>query len=627
LFVQRIWRALIDRIRRTEPTLPQLASSDWLIVVLYVLGVVCMGVGMRSSIKTSRDYFQAGRSLPAWVCALAFIGASAGAQEVIGMGAAGAGFGFRAALYFFLGNVPALLFVALFVMPLYYGSGAITLPGYLGMRFDAKTRVLSAGLFVAMALASAGIALFMVARIFQALRIFDSLFFAYGWPREGIFLICILMAAVPVLVYVMIAGLRGTIVGQVLQFLLLIAGLLPVVWAGLKNVGGWSGLQASLIPLMPEPITSIGPAGVAAIALVLGFVLGLARWTTDFRVLQMAMAAKNADAARRIPIIAAAARLAIPFLLVLSGAIAISLPTPQTKTIVRNQNGEIYHEINIVPKAISEGHGLVPALIDPATNNARVDNAGHALLDYGMATPNLLTHFAASGLLGLSIAALLGILMSGVSSNVMAVSTVFACDLYQPLLKKLPSDENLLRAARLAAAVGLLLSVGAAFAIAAFSGKSSATVISAWLVALLLVFTLLQAPQMATFFVGVFTRRATGNGAFAGLLAGLIAAMLHYGLTLPANAQPGLQGGWLSVVHHYPGVLAQAGFTVAFSFAANLAVAWGVSRDTGGRPKAELKNLVYAPLTSKPSKTGQKRPETLAIIVMLITLVLALVFA
>jgi solute:Na+ symporter, SSS family len=199
--------------------------------------------------------------------------------------------------------------------------------------------------------------------------------------------------------------------------------------------------------------------------------------------------------------------------------------------------------------------------------------------------------------------------------------------LYQPLLQKLPSDANLLRAARWAAAVGLLLSVGAAFAIAAISGKSSATVISTWLVALLLVFTVLQAPQLATFVVGAFTRRATGNGAFAGLVAGFIVALLHYGLTLPVNAQPGLQGGWLTVAHRYSGVLVQAGFTVAFSFAANLGVAWGMNLGASSKPKAELKTLVYPLPKVKPSKTGQKRPETLAAIVMLITLVLALVFA
>ena len=541
------------------------------------------------------------------------------------MGAAGAAFGFRAALYFLLGNIPALLLVSLLMMPVYYGSGAITLPGYLGLRFDSKTRVFSGAMFVAMALASAAIALFMVARIFEALRIFDQLFFAYGWPRQGIFLVCILLAAVPVLIYVTIAGLRGTIVSHVVNFLLLVAGFLPVIWIGLKNVGGWSGLHASLAPPVPQSVSQIGPAGIAAVAIVLGFVLGAARWTTDVRVLQMAMAAKCADSARRIGVVAAGARLAIPFLLVLPGAIAVSMPTPQSKTTVRNENGAIYHEITIVPRAISEGRGLVPALIDPATNNARLDREGHARLDAAMATPNLIAHFAPTGLLGLVIAALLASLMSGVASGFVALSTVFACDLYQPLFDPGASDVNL-PAGRWAAAVGVVLSTGGAFAIAAISGKGSETFVSAWLVTLLMVFSVLQAPQAATFVLGIFVRRISGNGAFAGLIAGAVVALLHYGLTLPAEGHAGLRGGWLAVLHRYPGVLAQSGFTVAFSFVANLVVAFTVSLGPGGRSEADFKTLAYPPTKIKKAKAQWKRPEILAAIVMLITLVLALVF-
>ncbi len=602
--------------------MPELVSTDWLILLLFVLGMIGLGVSMRSSIKSSRDYFQAGRSLPTWVCALAFIGAGLGAPEVIGMGAAGAGFGFRTALYFLLGGVPAMLFVALFMIPLYYSSGAVTLPGYLGLRFDNKTRVLSAGLFIAMVLTSTGIALCVIARIFEALRIFDQLFFAYGWPREGIFLVCILLAAVPVLIYVLIAGLRATIMGQFVQFVLLVAGFLPPVWIGLKNIGGWSGVSSSLAALTPASTIGLGPAGIAAIALTLGFVFGAARWTTDFRVLQMAMAAKCADSARRIPVIAAAVRLAVPFIFVLAGAIAISLPTQQSKTIVRNENGAIYHEITIVPKAMSEGRGLVPALLDPATNNPRLDDAGHALLDYSMATPNVLAHFATTGLLGLAIAGLLASLMSSVASGMAAVSSVFACDLYQPLLRKKASDADLLRVARWTGAIGLLLSVGVAF-----GGKGSASAMSAWLVALVAVFALLQAPQLATCVLGAFTRRTSGHGAFAGLVAGVVIAILHYGLTLPAGAHPGLQGGWLAVVYRYPGIPAQLGVTVVFSFVANFAVAWVVSVAGGAGSNAELKNLVFSPSAAKKAKSKWKRPEILAVGVMLITLVFALLFA
>lgn len=586
-----------------------------------------IGVSMRSSIKSSRDYFQAGRALSTWLCAVAFMCSSLGALEVLGMGAAGASFGFRPALYFLLGGVPALLLSGLFVMPLYYGSGATSLPGYLGLRFDAKTRTLSAALFSVMSLASAGISLFMVARIFQAMRIFDRLFFAYGWPREGIFLVCILMAAVPVFVYVLVAGLRATIAGQVVQFALLVAGFLPVVYTGLKNIGGWSVLSASLATLAPPAMAHAGPATIALAALAAGLVFGTARWITDFRVLQMAMAAKDAASARTIPVFAAAFRLVIPFIFILPGAIAISLPTPQTKTVVRNENGAIYHEITIVPREISAGRGVVPAFIDPETNNPRLDAAGHTRLDYGMASPNLLGHFATSGLLGLVIAALLASLMSGLASSVSAVSTVFICDIYQPLFDKSASDSALLRAARWASAIGVLVSVAVAFVIAAFSGGRAETMIAAVLASLILVFSLFQAPQLATFVLGVFTRRTSGSGAFAGLIAGFVVALLHYGLTLPANAQPGLQGGWLAVIHRYPGIMAQSCFTLLFSSIANLAVAWLPSRRASSPAATGLESLVYPPAADMRAKNGWKRPETLAVGVLFVTLVLALAFA
>jgi SSS family solute:Na+ symporter len=579
---------------RPEMQLPELAANDWLIVMLYLLASIGIGVSMRSGVKSGKDYFHAGRSLSTWVCAIAFIGAGLGAPEVIGMGAAGAGFGFRAVSYFLLGGIPALLFVGLFILPAYYRSGAVTLPGYLGLRFDTKTRVLSAAMFVAMAIKCAGIALFMVARVLQGMHIFDRLFAAYGWSREGIFPVCVLLTAIPVLIYTTIGGLRGTIVSQVLQFLLLIVAFLPAVWAGMKNVGGWSGLNASLGSLVPQASANTDPLDIAATALLLGFVFGAARWTTDFRVLQMAMAAKSVESARKIPVVAAVVWLAIPFLFVLPGAIAIGVPKPESKTVVRNENGAIYHEITIVPKATSEGRGLVPALIDPQTNNPRLDAAGNKLYDYGMATPNVVTHFASTGLLGLVIAALLAGLMNSVATAVTAVSTVFTCDLYQPLLRPSPDagarDAKLLRTARWACAASVLLAVVAAFVVAALYGKGSSTMISTWLAALALVFAILQAPQMATFLLGIFTRRTNENGAFAGLIAGFVVALMHYSLTVPAGARPGLlQGGWLAVVYRYPGILAELFFTVVFGFAANVVIALIAGLVSSPRPDAALR--------------------------------------
>jgi len=612
--------------------LPELESTDWLVILLYALGSIGIGVSMRSTVKAGSDYFQAGRQMRTWVCAVAFMIASLGAPEVLGLGAAGAAFGFRATLFIALGSIPALLLVALFVLPLYYRSGADSLPGYLGLRFDGKTRKLSAVLFILMSLASAGIALFVVARILQALRIFDRIFFAYGWPREGEFLVCILLAAIPVFVYVVIAGLRGTIISQVVQFVLLVAGFLPVVLRGLSNIGGMSGV-AGIGASFTQNVAITGRSGTAFAALAFGFVLGASRWFTDFRILQVPLAARCSESARRLTVLAAGAWIALPFVSALVGAIAISIPTPQSKTVSRNENGAIYHEITIVPREISEGRGIVPAVIDPATNNPRVDSSGHTQLDYGMATPNMLMRFGTTGLLGLAIAGLLASLMSSVASAAIAMCTVFVNDLYGPKPHEPGNAALELRVARGTSAISIVLFVAAAFGIAHFNGSSHGTVISTWLAAALTVFAVLQGPQLATFVIGAFTKRAGGTAAFAGLVAGFLVAVLHLGLTLPGGGAAGLQGGWLGVVHRYDGVATQAFFTVVFSLVANLGVTLVASAISPAASASAA--LVYRSLPDKPrgkmprgsAENRQARPEVLALGVILITLVLALIFA
>jgi SSS family solute:Na+ symporter len=553
--------------------LPSLASTDRLIFLIYLFCTFAIGLSMRSSIKTSKVFFQPGLVLPIWVCPIAFIAAGLGSQEVIAMGAAGAKYGFPAALFFSLGAIPVLIFVGRFMMPLYYGSGARTMPEYLGLRFDRNTRLLSAALFLAATAAGAGISLFVTARLFQTLHIFDPLFFGYGLPREGIFSFCVLLFAAVVLIYVLLAGLGGTMVNQLLQFLLVVVGFLPMVWKGLNNIGGWNSLKFEPPALLPHA----GSAASAAIAFALGLVFAASRWPTDFRVLQTAMAAKNIESARRIPLIAAAARLFLPILLILPGAIAIGLPTPQSTTVVRNENGAIYHEITVVPREITSGRGVVPARLDPATQNPQLDNAGHPLLDYSMATPNLLTHFSAQGLLGLGLAALLATLMSGLAASVTAFSAVFTCDVYQTSVRKAAGDRHYLVVGRRAVAGGTLLSIGAAYAIEGIVGADSNRIAPDLVAALLVVASLLQAPQLATFLLGMFTRSTTGHGAFAGLAAGITAAVLHYALTLPADAHPGLHGGWITVLHRYPGFIAQSTVSAIFAFAANLIVALLVS--------------------------------------------------
>jgi len=609
--------------------LPNFSSTDWLILLLYLLSVLVVGILLRGKIKTGRDFFQAGRALPVWICALAFVAASLGCQEVIAMVAAGARFGFRATLLFSFGAIPALLFAGVYMMPLYYGSGARTVPEYLGLRFDRKTRVLNTCTFSIMTLGSAGVSLYLMARLIESLKIFDPLFYVNGWPHEGIFTFCVLLPAGVVLVYVLLAGLTGAMIGEVLQFLLIAAGFVPMVFAGLNNAGGWDGVKTAL-PAVSAHSGYLSGAGPSILVwVVLGFVFGVGRWPTDFRTLQTAMAAKNIESARRIPVIAAGFRILIPFVLILPGAIAIGLPTPHSTTVVREENGAIYHEMTVVPLDEAQGQGLVPARVDAATGKPLQDAGGRVLLNYDCATPAMLIHFLPTGLLGLGLTALLASLMSGLAASITALNAVFACDIYGACSKKDADNGRALTVGRWAALGGTVVSIGVACAISGFNGRGLSNVgaFSNVMDTLLLVFALVTAPQLATFLTGMFSRRATGHGAFAGLATGTASALLHYGLTLPADAHAGLQGGWIAGLHRYPGFIAECYWTAIIGFTVNLIVTLVVSVGTQAKPVEQLKGMVYS-LTPRPAIAAWwKRPEAMAAAIVLAAIVVGAFFA
>ena len=222
----------------------KLTSVDWLIMLLYFVFVLGIGFALKRYMKTSKDFFQAGRALPAWICGLAFISANLGAQEVIGMGASGAKYGLETAQFYGIGAIPAMIFVGIFMMPFYYGSKARSVPEFLRLRFDEKTRALNACSFAVMTVFSSGISMYAMARLIQALHVFDGLFRALGWPPDGSSHFSIVLSAVIVLLYIFLGGLTSAIYNEVLQFFLIIAGFLPLVLLGLKNIGGWSGLKA-----------------------------------------------------------------------------------------------------------------------------------------------------------------------------------------------------------------------------------------------------------------------------------------------------------------------------------------------------------------------------------------------
>jgi solute:Na+ symporter, SSS family len=605
---------------------PILASADWLILLIYCFFVLSAGLSLAPAITGSREYLQAGRRLPGWLCGLAMIGASCGSLEVLGMGAAGAKYGFASMGWFALGSIPALLFAALVVVPVIYGAASApgapvrSIPEYLGLRFDQKTRALNAVLFTAMALFSAGISLYAMARVVAALHLFDPLAGTLNLPPAGARLLSMALPAVLVLGYVLLGGLAAAMYNQLLQFCVLVAGLLPVVLLGLKRIGGWSGLKAAVPAGFMHGAAHTGAhsIGIMGMVLGLGLVTGGGTWCADFRFLQTAMAAKNATAAQRAPLVTAALRVFIPPLLILPGLLALGLPTPRTTIVIHNENGAIYHEITVVPPALESGQGIVPAKVDAAGQPLKGAD-GQPVLDYAMAMPNTLLEFLPTGLLGLGVAALLACLMSGVAASLTASNTVFACDIYQAFLKKDASDMQVLKAGRWAALGGMVLAFAAGCAAMRMNDLFDAAV---------LVFAVVNAPLFATLLLGVLCKRFTGHGAFAGLIAGFAAALLHHGTALPRGEQPGIHGGWIAVLHHPASDMALALGTASFAFVVSLLVTVAVSLCNKPRPQAELTGLTISSIAIDPAKGAWwKRPETIvAAVILLAAIAVNLIF-
>ncbi len=576
-----------------------LAAVDYAIIVVYFAFVIGVGWLVRGSVRTSSDFFMAGRRTPAWVAGLAFVSANLGAQEVIGMGASGAKYGIATAHFYWVGAIPAMVFVALFMMPFYYGSRARSVPEYLRLRYDEKTRAFNAASFAVMTVFSSGVSMYAMGKLFNLLL---------GWNMNA----SMLVAAAVVLTYTTLGGLTSAIYNEVLQFCLIVAGLFPLVALGLRDVGGWTGLSARLAEASvargyPAGAyshawkylgdSSQNPVGVEWIGLVmgLGFVLSFGYWCTDFLVVQRAMSADSQTAARRTPLIAALPKMLFPALVILPGMIAFAVTA-------------------------TGGASLIPPKLDAALHPL-IDAQGHAVLDYDLATPSMLLHYFPNGLLGLGLTALLASFMSGMAGNVTAFNTVWTYDIYQSYLRPRASDAHYLWVGRAATVGGILLSIGAAYIARSFNNIMDV---------LQLVFAFVNAPLFATFALGMFWRRATGHGAFFGLLSGTLAAALHHGLTLPAGAVAGVKGGYFGNLHTYPSELAQTFWTAITAFTTCAVVTALVSLATRPRPDDELRGLVYS-LTPRAGSDDKllrwySRPAVLAVFVLTVTLVLNVVF-
>ncbi len=576
-----------------------LAGVDYLVIAVYFGFVLGVGWLVRRTVRTSKDFFEAGRRTPAWVAGLAFVSANLGAQEVIGMGASGAKYGIATAHFYWVGAIPAMVFVALFMMPFYYGSRARSVPEYLRLRFDEKTRAFNAGSFAVMTVFSSGVSMYAMGKLFNLLL---------GWDMD----VSMLVAAAVVLAYTTLGGLTSAIYNEVLQFCLIVAGLLPLVILGLYNVGGWDGLSARLAEAaagrgfpagsfthawkyLGDP--SQNPVGVEWLGLLmgLGFVLSFGYWCTDFLVVQRAMSAESPTAARRVPLIAAFPKMLFPALVILPGMIAFAVTA-------------------------TGGPSLIPPKLDAALQPL-LDARGLPVLDYDLATPSMLLHYFPNGLLGLGLTALLASFMSGMAGNVTAFNTVFTYDIYQSYIRRRASDAHYLWVGRAATVGGVLLSIGAAYVARSFNNIMDV---------LQLVFAFVNAPLFATFALGMFWRRSTGHGAFFGLASGTLGAAVHHGLTLPAGAAPGVKGGYFGLLHTFPSELAQTFWTAITAFATCAVVTILVSLITRPRPLDELRGLVYS---MTPRVGGDDyllpwytRPKVLAVVVLTATLILNIVF-
>jgi len=538
--------------------------------------------------KTSSDFFLSGRSIPAWIAGLAFLSANLGAQEVIGMAASGAKYGIATSHFYWVGAIPAMVFVGIFMMPFYYGSRARSVPEYLKLRFDEKTRAFNAISFATMTIFSSGISMYALAKLFGLLL---------GWD----FSFSIWVSALIVLLYIVLGGLTSAIYNEVLQFFLIVLGFIPLVFLGLRDVGGWAGLTDRLSRVSVqqgfEPgawtsswshlgSSSANPMGVEWFGMVmgLGFVLSFGYWCTDFLVVQRAMAADSMSAARRTPLIAAVPKMLFPFLVILPGMI-------------------------VMAQTFSDGRAQLPLKPD-------------GTLDFDMAIPVMLATYFPSGLLGLGLTALMASFMSGMAGNVTAFNTVWTYDIYQSYIKKGGSDAHYLWVGRVTTVIGILLSIGTAYLATRFNNIMDF---------LQLVFAFVNAPLFATFLLGMFWRRATGHGAFSGLLLGTLAAAFHHGLTLPQNAVAGIKGGWLvtEVLHRYPSEMAQNFWTAIYAWTVCFVMTIVISLVTPRlKSDKDLAGLVYS-LTPKPveeEKAWYRRPAGFGLIVLGLAAILNIIF-
>jgi solute:Na+ symporter, SSS family len=564
---------------------------DYAVMLVYFAFVLGIGWALKRYMKDANAFLEAGRSMPAWVAGLAFISTNLGALEVMGMTGSGAKYGMLTTHFYWIGAIPAMVFLALFMMPFYYGSKARSVPEYLKLRYDEKTRALNAILFAVMTILASGISMYALAILMERVL---------GWN----FHLSLILSAAIVLGYTYLGGLSSAIYNEVLQFFIIVFGLLPIVFLSLKDVGGWTGLHEHLAPIATSKgfaadtwtttwkytaNSGQNPMGVAwyGIFAGLGFVLSFGYWCTNFLIVQRAMAAESKVAARNTPLIGAVPKMFIPFLIIVPGVVALAL------------------------------------MNDPTKNFSLPMKDGQPVYDYTIIM--LLKQYLPAGVLGLGITALLASFMSGMAGNVSAFNTVWTYDIYQSYIRpvtgdKAADDKHYLNVGRIATIFGVAVSIAAAYVASLFGNIMDF---------LQTIFSMINAPLFAVIFLGMFWKRSTGHAAFTGLLAGFLVALLHHGLTIPAGSATLVKGGWIGVAHVYPVEMAQNFWTAIFAFSTSTLVTVCLSLLTKQKlSEDKLVGLVYSltPRTVKEDVPWYKQSVTLAIIVLVLVSILTILF-
>ena len=563
--------------------LTHLAPVDILILVLYFALVIFIGFYVKGSTNTSEEFFLAGREMTAWVAGLSFVSANLGSLELMGWAGAAYQYGILATHWYWIGAIPAMLFLGIVMMPFYYISKTHSVPGYLQLRFGEGARGLSAVSFGFMTILMSGVNMYAMALVMKVIL---------GWNIN----FSIWVGAITVAIYVMLGGLRSAIINEVLQFVLIWAGAALIPILGLVEAGGWTNLKAQIAHNVGSTDythmwSTLGhfrdnPMGVhwTGIIFGLGFVVSFGYWTTDFLVVQRVLSANNLRAAKMAPVIGAAFKMAVPFIVIVPGLLALGIQDPHTHKAIFHLVGE---------NAVDAAHPF----------------------SYNEVLPLMLIRYCGPGLLGLGITALVAGFMSGMAGNVSAFSTVWTYDIYGAFINKKASDKHYVAMGRWSTVIGMLVSIGTAYLVA------NAASIMDYVQAL---FSFFIAPLFGTVVLGMLWKRATRQGGFWGLLVGTASSISMFAYTLrggstalsrialSADAKP----------------MAETLYRALWSWLICVTVTVVVSYMTEPTPEAQLAGLVYGatPIPDDGATSLWQKPIFWAIIVIIVFFILNIVF-